>query len=73
MGLVFFAAGGYTLYKTQQGATALQTFSAAQNVTLTYNEQGQLVDAATPKRPPRSCRSCQRLGLHGRQGRTQPE
>ena len=44
MGLVFFAAGGYTLYKTQQGATALQTFSAAQNVTLNYNEQGQLVD-----------------------------
>ena len=22
MGLVFFAAGGYTLYKTQQGASA---------------------------------------------------
>ena len=44
MGLVFFAAGGYTLYKTQQGATALQTFSAAQNVTLNYNDQGQLVD-----------------------------
>ena len=44
IGIVFFAAGGYTLYKTQQGATALQTFSAAQNVTLNYNEQGQLVD-----------------------------
>jgi len=44
MGIVFFAAGGYTLYKTQQGATALQTFSAAQNVKLSYNEQGQLVD-----------------------------
>jgi hypothetical protein len=44
MGLVFFAAGGYTLYKTQQGATALQTFSAAQNVKLNYNDQGQLVD-----------------------------
>ena len=44
MGIVFFAAGGYTLYKTQQGANALQTFSAAQNVTLNYNEQGQLVD-----------------------------
>ena len=42
MGIVFFAAGGYTLYKTQQGATALQTFSAAQNVKLSYNEQGQL-------------------------------
>ncbi|MEO5941353.1 MAG: hypothetical protein ABIZ72_10125 [Candidatus Limnocylindrales bacterium] len=44
MGIVFFAAGGYTLYKTQQGATALQTFSAAQNVKLSYNDQGQLVD-----------------------------
>ena len=44
MGIVFFAAGGYTLYKTQQGATALQAFSAAQNVKLNYNEQGQLVD-----------------------------
>src|SRR5215218_6747821 len=44
IGIVFFAAGGYTLYKTQQGATALQTFSAAQNVKLTYNDQGQLVD-----------------------------
>jgi hypothetical protein len=44
MGIVFFAAGGYTLYKTQQGATALQAFSAAQNVNLNYNEQGQLVD-----------------------------
>jgi hypothetical protein len=44
MGIVFFAAGGYTLYKTQQGASALQAFSAAQNVKLSYNEQGQLVD-----------------------------
>ena len=44
MGLVFFAAGGYTLYKTQQGAASLQAFSAAQNVKLTYNDQGQLVD-----------------------------
>ena len=44
MGFVFFAAGGYTLYKTQQGADALQTFSAAQNVKLNYNEEGQLVD-----------------------------
>ena len=40
IGIVFFAAGGYTLYKTQQGASALQSFSAAQNVKLTYNDQG---------------------------------
>ena len=45
MGLVFFAAGGYTLYKTQQGAASLQAFSAAQNVKLTYNADGQLADA----------------------------
>ena len=44
MGFVFFAVGGYTFYKTQQGANALQTFSAAQNVKLSYNDQGQLVD-----------------------------
>ena len=44
IGIVFFAAGGYTPYKTQQGADALQAFSAAQNVTLSYNDQGQLVD-----------------------------
>lgn len=44
MGIVFFAAGGYTLYRTQQGASALQAFSAAQNVKLTYNAQGQLTD-----------------------------
>ena len=45
MGLVFFAVGGYTLYKTQQGANALQAYSAAQNVKLTYNADGQLADA----------------------------
>ena len=44
IGIVFFAAGGYTLYKTQQGSQALQSFSAAQNVKLNYNDQGQLVD-----------------------------
>ena len=45
-GIVFFAAGGYTAIKTQAGAKALQSFSAAQNVTLRYNDQGQLVDGA---------------------------
>ncbi len=44
IGLVFVAGGGYALYKTNQGAHALQAFSAAQNVTLNYNESGQLVD-----------------------------
>jgi hypothetical protein len=44
IGIVFFAAAGYTYIKTQAGANALQAFSAAQNVKLTYNAQGQLVD-----------------------------
>jgi hypothetical protein len=44
IGIAFFAAGGYTYIKTQEGANALQAFSAAQNVKLSYNDQGQLVD-----------------------------
>jgi hypothetical protein len=44
IGLAFIAGGGYAYYKTSQGAHALQAFSAAQNVTLTYNADGQLVD-----------------------------
>jgi hypothetical protein len=44
IGIAFFAAGGYTYVKTQAGAHALQSFSVAQNVTLKYNDQGQLVD-----------------------------
>ncbi|MDQ3128566.1 MAG: hypothetical protein M3Q66_08960 [Chloroflexota bacterium] len=44
IGIAFFAAGGYTLIKTQAGASALQSFSAAQNVKLSYNDQGQLLD-----------------------------
>jgi hypothetical protein len=44
IGIAFFAAGGYTYIKTQDGANALQSFSAAQNVKLSYNDQGQLVD-----------------------------
>jgi hypothetical protein len=44
VGLLFIAGGGFALYRTNQGAQALHTFSAAQNVTLSYNEDGQLVD-----------------------------
>ena len=44
VGIVFIAGGGYAYLKTQEGAKSLQAFSAAQNVTLTYNEDGQLVD-----------------------------
>ncbi len=43
-GLVFVGVGGYTYMKTQEGATALQAFSAAQAVELSYNDEGQLVD-----------------------------
>ena len=43
-GLAFIAGGGFAYYKTNQGAQALQAFSAAQNVKLSYNDSGQLVD-----------------------------
>jgi len=46
IGLAFLAGGGFAVYKTNQGAHALQAFSAAQNVTLTYNADGQLADSA---------------------------
>ncbi len=44
IGLAFIAGGGFAYYKTEQGAHSLQAFSAAQNVKLSYNEAGQLVD-----------------------------
>lgn len=43
-GLVFVGVGGYTYYKTSEGARSLQAFSAAQDVRLSYNDQGQLTD-----------------------------
>ncbi len=43
-GLAFVLVGGYTFVKTQEGAKSLQAFSAVQNVTLKYNDQGQLTD-----------------------------
>ena len=46
MGLAFIAGGGFAYYKTSQGSQALQAFSAAQNVKLTYNADGQLADAS---------------------------
>ncbi len=44
MGLVFVAGGGYAFAKTQEGYASLAALSAAQNVELSYNDQGQLVD-----------------------------
>ena len=46
-GIAFMGVGGYTYYKTNEGAKALTAFSTAQNVTLSYNDQGQLVDRGT--------------------------
>ena len=42
MGFAFVAGSGYALYRTNQGSQALQAFSAAQNVTLAYDDQGVL-------------------------------
>ena len=44
IGIGFIAAGGFAYMKTQEGYRSLNAFSAAQHVTLTYNDQGQLVD-----------------------------
>lgn len=47
-GLVFVVAGGVAFTKIQEGYDSLQAFSAAQNVTLSYNDDGQLVDRGDP-------------------------
>jgi hypothetical protein len=44
IGLAFVVAGGVAFSMTQEGYDSLQSFSEAQNVTLSYNEDGQLVD-----------------------------
>ena len=44
MGLGFLAGGAYAFIKTQEGVSSLAALSAAQNVRLSYNEEGQLVD-----------------------------
>ena len=44
LGLVFAIGSAYAFIKVQEGYRSLNAFSAAQNVTLTYNEDGQLVD-----------------------------
>jgi hypothetical protein len=47
MGFGFIAAGGVAFLQVQDGYNSLQSFSEAQNVTLSYNEDGQLVDRGT--------------------------
>ena len=46
-GVVFAGAGVFAFTQVQAGANSLQTFSEAQNVLLSYNEDGQLVDRGT--------------------------
>jgi hypothetical protein len=44
IGIAFIGAGAFAFLKVQEGTASLNKFSAAQNVTLSYNEDGQLVD-----------------------------
>ncbi len=44
IGLGFVVAGGVAFVRVQDGYDSLQAFSEAQNVTLTYNDGGQLID-----------------------------
>lgn len=46
-GVGFVIAGGVAFVRVQDGFDSLQAFSEAQNVTLSYNEDGQLVDRGT--------------------------
>jgi hypothetical protein len=46
IGLVSWGAAGYAYLRAQDGADALQGFSEAQNVTLSYRD-GQLIDRGT--------------------------
>jgi hypothetical protein len=47
VGFVFVIAGAVAYSKVQDGYDSLQAFSEAQNVTLSYNEDGQLTDRGT--------------------------
>jgi hypothetical protein len=44
IGLGFMIGGGVAFSMTQDGYDSLQQFSEAQNVELSYNEEGQLID-----------------------------
>ena len=47
LGLVMMSAGFVAYQRTAEGHDALRAFSEAQNVTLSYNEDGQLIDRGT--------------------------
>jgi len=49
IGLLFFVVAGVAYMKTQEGYRALDAFSTEQNVILTYNDEGVLVDRGTPE------------------------
>lgn len=46
-GVGFLVAGGVAFFQVQNGSGSLQAFSEAQNVTLSYNEDGKLIDRGT--------------------------
>jgi hypothetical protein len=47
VGVGFVVGGAVAFVKVQDGYESLQAFSEAENVTLSYNEDGQLVDRGT--------------------------
>lgn len=47
IGLAFVVGGGVAYSMTQEGYDSLQNFSEVQNVTLSYNDEGQLIDRGT--------------------------
>lgn len=47
IGLAFLVTGGVAYTKVQEGYDSLHAFSEAQNVTLSYNDDGQLTDRGT--------------------------
>jgi len=47
VGMGFVVAGGVAYFRVQDGYDSLQAFSEQQNVTLSYNEDGQLIDRGT--------------------------
>ncbi|HLE89286.1 MAG TPA: hypothetical protein VI733_04465 [Candidatus Limnocylindria bacterium] len=44
VGVLFVAAGAFAYIKAQEGVASLQAYSAEQNVMLSYNDEGILVD-----------------------------
>ncbi len=47
LGLIFAVGGAYAFTQVQEGYSSLDAFSSAQNVELSYNEDGDLVDRGT--------------------------